>query len=57
MELYFISCPKIIRQSWRVSLFQNGGTEMPPYVTWQDFLGVCNLTEEQLALDGGESYE
>ena len=30
---------------------------MPPYVTWQDFLGVCNLTEEQLALDGGESYE
>lgn len=32
-------------------LFQNGGTEMPPYVTWQDFLDACHLSEEQLALD------
>ena len=31
-------------------LFQNGGTELPPYVTWQDFLDACGLTEEQLTL-------
>lgn len=33
------------------NLFENGGTEMPPYVTWQDFLDACNLTEEELMLD------
>lgn len=32
-------------------LFENGGTEMPPYVTWQDFLDACNLSEEELTLD------
>ena len=32
------------------NLFENGGTEMPPYVTWQDFLDACNLTEEELML-------
>ena len=34
-------------------LFQQGGTEMPPYLTWQDFLDACGLTEEQLNLEGG----
>ena len=32
-------------------LFQNGGTEMPPMVTWQDFLDACHLSEEQLDLN------
>lgn len=36
-------------------LFQNGGTELPPFVTWQDFLDACGLTEAQLALEGGEN--
>ena len=35
------------------TLFQQGGTEMPPYVTWQDFLDACGLTEDQLAVKGG----
>ena len=35
------------------TLFQHGGTEMPPYVTWQDFLDACGLTEDQLAVKGG----
>lgn len=35
-------------------LFQTGGTELPPFLTWQDFLDACGLTEEQLALEGGE---
>jgi len=26
---------------------------MPPYVTWQDFLDACGLTEDQLAVKGG----
>lgn len=37
------------------SLFQNGGTEMPPYITWQDFLDACGVTEEQLNLEGDEN--
>lgn len=32
-------------------LFVNGGTEMPPYVTWQDFLDACGLKETELILD------
>lgn len=36
-------------------LFQNGGTEMPPFVTWQDFLEACHLTEDQLQLEGDEA--
>lgn len=35
-------------------LFQNGGTEMPPFITWQDFLDACGLTEEQLMLGGDD---
>ena len=35
------------------TLFQQGGTEMPPYVNWQDFLDACGLTEDQLAVKGG----
>lgn len=37
------------------NLFQNGGTEMPPFVTWQDFLDACDVTEDQLVLEGGEN--
>lgn len=33
-------------------LFQNGGTEMPPFITWQDFLDACSLTEDQLIIGG-----
>lgn len=33
------------------NLFQNGGTEMPPFVTWQDFLDACDVTEDRLALE------
>lgn len=29
-------------------LYKNGGTEMPPMVTWHDFLNACGLTEEDL---------
>lgn len=29
-------------------LYKNGGTEMPPIVTWHDFLNACKLTEEDL---------
>ena len=36
-------------------LFQNGRTEMPPFVTWQDFLEACHLTEDQLQLEGDEA--
>ncbi len=34
-------------------LFTGGGTEMPPYITWQDFLDACGLTEADLSLEGG----
>lgn len=37
-------------------LFVNGGTEMPPFITWQDFLDACGLTEDQLSLEGGENH-
>lgn len=36
-------------------LFNNGGTEMPPFVTWQDFLDACGLIEDQLDLEGGKN--
>ncbi|MFD1178195.1 M1 family aminopeptidase [Paenibacillus puldeungensis] len=32
-------------------LFQNGGKEMPPMVTWHDFLSACGLTEKAVELD------
>lgn len=35
-------------------LFQNGGTQMPPYLTWQDFLDACGLKQEDLGLEEGE---
>ncbi|MDE7243517.1 MAG: hypothetical protein K2O18_06015 [Oscillospiraceae bacterium] len=35
-------------------LFQNGGTEMPPFITWQDFLDACGLTEDQLIIGGDD---
>lgn len=35
-------------------LFQNGRTEMPPFITWQDFLDACNVTEDQLIIGGGD---
>lgn len=38
-------------------LFQNGGTQMPPYLIWQDFLDACGLTQEQLSLEEGEQNE
>lgn len=38
-------------------LFQNGGTEMPPFITWQDFLDACGLTEDQLTLEGDENLD
>lgn len=31
-------------------LYQNGGTEMPPYITQQDFLDASGLTKEDLGL-------
>ncbi|GAB2027097.1 M1 aminopeptidase family protein [Lactovum odontotermitis] len=33
------------------SLYQNGGTEHPPFITWHDFLNACNLKEEDLNID------
>ncbi|WP_432401563.1 hypothetical protein [Wukongibacter sp. M2B1] len=32
-------------------LYQNGGTEYPPFITWHDFLNACELTEEELNID------
>jgi hypothetical protein len=32
-------------------LYQNGGTEHPPFITWHDFLNACGLTEEELNID------
>lgn len=32
-------------------LYKNGGTEMPPYITWHDFLNACGLKEEDLNLE------
>lgn len=32
-------------------LYQNGGTEMPPYITYNDFLDACGLRKEELILD------
>ncbi|MEC0168823.1 hypothetical protein [Paenibacillus graminis] len=32
-------------------LYRNGGTEFPPFITWQDFLSACGVTEEELSLD------
>ncbi|MBU5312095.1 hypothetical protein KQI38_08650 [Tissierella carlieri] len=32
-------------------LYQNGGTEMPPYITYNDFLEACGLRKEELILD------
>ncbi len=32
-------------------LFENGGTEMPPFVTYNDFLNACGLSKEELELD------
>lgn len=34
-------------------LFTGGGTEMPPYITWRDFLDACGLDEADLLLEGG----
>ncbi len=31
-------------------LFENGGVEMPPYITWQDFLDESGLVEEDLII-------
>lgn len=32
-------------------LFLEGGTEMPPYISLQDFLNACGLTKEAFTLD------
>lgn len=32
-------------------LYQNGGTEMPPYITYNDFLHACGLTKEAISVD------
>ncbi|WP_304507404.1 hypothetical protein [Anaerotignum sp.] len=32
-------------------LYQNGGTEHPPFITWHDFLNACGLKEEELNID------
>ncbi len=42
---------KILRK-----LFTEGGTEMAPFITWQDFLDACGLSEEQLVIEGGNEH-
>ena len=32
-------------------LYQNGGTQMPPIITYTDFLNACGLSEEALSID------
>lgn len=32
-------------------LYQNGGTEMPPYITYQDFLTACGLKKEEISVE------
>lgn len=32
-------------------LYQKGGTEHPPFITWHDFLNACGITEEELNID------
>ncbi len=32
-------------------LYENGGTEMPPYITYNDFLNACGLTKEAISVE------
>ena len=34
-----------------MQLYQGGGTEMPPYITFNDFLHACGLTKDELTSD------